>query len=82
MIGIFKLLLKLGAVDTVEYDCLIHNVYGKQLNHGEQKSKRIQVVWDIESSAEHWKYQYVVFASFSFCKVEYKLPYSWHFPIT
>ena len=31
MIGLFKILLKSGAVDTIEYDCLIHNVYGKSL---------------------------------------------------
>ena len=29
MIGIFKILFKSGAVDAIEYDCLIHNVYGK-----------------------------------------------------
>ena len=49
--------LKSGAVDAIEYDCLTHNVYAKHFNHGEQKSKWIQAVWDIESSAEHWKYQ-------------------------
>ena len=37
MIGFFKILLKSGAVDVIEYDCLIHNVYAKQF----------------ESSAEH-----------------------------
>ena len=53
MIGFFKILLKSGAADIIECDCLIHNVYGKHFNHREQKSKGIQAVCAIESSAEH-----------------------------
>ena len=41
------MLLKSGAVDAIEYDLNI------EFNHGEQKSKWIQAVCGIESSAEH-----------------------------
>ena len=47
MIGFFKMLLKSGAVDAIEYD------FNIEFNHGEQKSKWIQAVCGIESSAEH-----------------------------
>ena len=37
MIGFFKILLRSGTVDVIEFDCLMHNFYAKQF----------------ESSAEH-----------------------------
>ena len=34
LIKFFKILCNLRAVDAIKYDCLIHNVFGKQFKHG------------------------------------------------